>query len=163
MSVLQRFFSSIFPGRPAPPAPTPRPNLLAVEGQLIDLNQLSTAELATLEAHLLARRQQRQHQLLGHLHELAAERARLLASSDPTVWLMTLRMLFGDALGLRVATQDIGPGMQLLHLVLSRGQPDHVEASATGMTLVYGDRLTGSYYDLEGDVITRAVGPPLAP
>lgn len=163
MGILQRFFTGIFPSKPTPPpAPPPRPNLLAVEGQVIDLNQLSAAELATLEAHLLARRQQRQLQLLGYLHELAAERARLL-SADPTVWLMTLKLLFGEALGYRVATQDIGPGMQLQHLVLSRGQPDHVEAHETGVTLVYGDRHTGSYYDLEGDVITRAVGPPLAP
>ena len=37
---------------------------------------------------------------------------------------MTLKLLFGEVLGRRVALQDIGPGMELQHLVLSRGQPD---------------------------------------
>ena len=160
MSLIQKLFASIFPGKTSAPPPPPPLNLLAVDGELIDLNTLSPAQLAALETLLLTRRQQQQDRLLRYLHELAAERHRLLASSDPQEWLLTLKLMFGEVLGRRVAAQDIGPGMQLQHLVLSLGQPDEVNAGPAGVTLVYGSPQRGSFFDLEGDVITRATVLP---
>lgn len=166
MSIVKALFTSLFPSK-TPPAPPPAatPNLLAIEGQYIDLNQLSAAQLAALEAQLIARRQQRETELATYLHALAAERHRLQATTSPEDWLLTLKLLFGEVLGRRVAARDIGPGMQLQHLVLGLGQPDELETSAEGVTLRYGDPLTGSYYHLEGDVITKAtvLTPPTSP
>jgi hypothetical protein len=167
MSVVKALLASIFSSKiaPPPPPPAPPPNLLAVDGELIDLNALSPAQLTALEALLVARRQQREADLANYLHQLAAERQRLLTDQDPTLWLMTLKLLFGEDLGRRVAAQDIGPGMQLQHLVLGLGQPDLVEATAQGVTLVYARHPPGTYFEVVGDVITRAVGlaPPAAP
>lgn len=158
MSLIQKVFDGIFSSKPTPPPAASRPpDLLAIDGELIDLNTLSPAQLAALETLLLSRRQQQQEQLLRYLHELAAERQRLLASTNPEEWLLTLKLLFGEALGRRVAAQDISPGMQLQHLVLSMGPPSYIQPSETGVTLRYGDDLTGSYFDLEGNVITNVV------
>lgn len=166
MSTVKAFFASIFPSKTPPsPPPPPAPNLLAVEGELIDLNALSCEQLAALEARLVARRRQREADLANYLHQLAAERQRLLADQDPTLWLTTLKLLFGEVLGRRVAAQDIRPGMQLQHLVLGLGQPNLVEATPQGVTLVYGNYQAGSYFEVEGEVITHAavLMPPAAP
>jgi hypothetical protein len=91
------------------------------------------------------------------LLNLAAERERLLAARDPSLWVLTLKLMFGEALGRRVAIQDIGPGMQLQHLILSFGQPDHVEANAAGLALLYGSAPEVSYFELDGATIVKAV------
>ncbi|MGI4833447.1 MAG: hypothetical protein ACRYFK_08295 [Janthinobacterium lividum] len=164
MSLFKALITSIFPGKVAP-APPPPPNLLAVEGELIDLNRLSPAQLTALETRLVTQRQQREADLANYLHQLAAERHRLLADQDPALWPLTLKLLFGEDLGRRVAAQDIGPGMQLQHLVLGLGQPDLVEATPQGVLLVYGNHQAGSYFEVQGDTITRAaaLAPPALP
>jgi hypothetical protein len=123
----------------------------------VDLNTFSPAQLAQLETDLVARRQQREGQLTDYLLNLAAERERLLAARDPSLWVLTLKLMFGEALGRRVAIQDIGPGMQLQHLILSFGQPDHVEANAAGLALLYGSAPEVSYFELDGATIVKAV------
>ena len=142
---------------PAPAPPAPAPNWLEVDGQIVDLNTFSPAQLAQLETDLVARRQQREGQLADYLLSLAAERERLLAARDPSLWVLTLKLMFGEALGRRVAIQDIGPGMQLQHLILSFGQPDHVEANAAGLALLYGSAPEVSYFELDGATIVKAV------
>ncbi len=154
------FFKKLFArpaAKPAPPAPALAPNWLEVDGQIVDLNTFSPAQLAQLETDLLARRQQRERELADYLLNLAAERERLLATRDPGLWVLTLKLMFGEVLGRRVAIQDIGPGMQLQHLVLSFGQPDHVEAHAAGLALLYGSPPEVSYFELDGATIVKAV------
>ncbi|HET9503533.1 MAG TPA: hypothetical protein VFO93_08325 [Hymenobacter sp.] len=153
------FFKKLF-ARPAAapvPAPAPAPNWLEVDGQIVDLNTYSPAQLAQLETDLVARRQQRESELADYLLNLAAERERLLATRDASLWVLTLKLMFGEVLGRRVAIQDIGPGMQLQHLVLSFGQPDHVEARPTGLALLYGSPPEVSYFELDGATIVKAV------
>jgi len=142
---------------PAPSTPAPAPNWLEVDGQIVDLNTYSPAQLAQLETDLVARRQQREGELADYLLNLAAERERLLAARDPSLWVLTLKLMFGETLGRRVAIQDIGPGMQLQHLILSFGQPDHVEAHPTGLALLYGRAPEVSYFELDGATIVKAV------
>jgi hypothetical protein len=154
------FFKKLFARPAATPAPAPAPpapNWLEVDGQIVDLNTFSPAQLAQLETDLVARRQQREGQLTDYLLNLAAERERLLAARDPSLWVLTLKLMFGEALGRRVAIQDIGPGMQLQHLILSFGQPDHVEANAAGLALLYGSAPEVSYFELDGATIVKAV------
>ena len=156
------FFQKLFARPAAKPAPAPAPpaqapNWLEVDGQFVDLNTFTPAQLAQLEADLLARRQQREGELANYLLTLAAERERLLASRDPSLWVLTLKLMFGETLGRRVAIQDIGPGMQLQHLVLSFGQPDQVEARETGLALLYGSPPEVSYFELDGATIAKAI------
>ena len=166
MNPFQKLRNAIFPPKapPAPARPAHVPNWLQVDGELVDLNALSPEQLAALEVLLTQRRQQREAEFAQYLHGLAAERARLLAGADFRLWLMTLQMMFGEAIGQRVAVQDIVPGMQLQHLIISFGQPDHVAATPTGVAFGYGDRATGSYFEVQGDTITHAAivsVPPL--
>ena len=158
MNFFQKLFARPAAAPAAPPAPpAPAPNWLEVDGQFIDLNTLGPAQLAQLEADLLAKHQQREAELATYLQNLAAERARLLESRDPSLWVLTLKLMFGETLGRRVAIQDIGPGMQLQHLVLSFGQPDHVEASGAVLALLYGSPPEVSYFELEGATIAKAI------
>jgi len=153
------FFKKLF-ARPAAaptPAPAPAPNWLEVDGQVVDLNTYSPAQLAQLETDLVAKRQQRESQLADYLLNLAAERERLLAARDASLWVLTLKLMFGEVLGRRVAIQDIGPGMQLQHLILSFGQPDHVETHPAGLALLYGRAPEVSYFELDGATIVKAV------
>ena len=156
------FFQKLF-ARPAakpataPAPPAQAPNWLEVEGQFVDLNTLGPAQLAQLEADLLAKRQQREGELATYLQNLAAERERLLESRDPSLWVLTLKLMFGETLGRRVAIQDIGPGMQLQHLVLSFGPPDQLEATGAGLALLYGRPPEVSYFELEGATIAKAM------
>lgn len=155
------FFQKLF-ARPAAkptsrPTPPPTPNWLEVDGQFVDLNTLTPPQLAQLEADLQARRQQRSAALGAYLHTLAAERERLLANQDAGLWVLTLQLMFGEVLGRRVAIQDIGPGMQLQHLVLSFGQPDQVEATSSGLALLYGRPPAVSYFELDGATIVKAL------
>lgn len=167
MNLFQKLRNAIFPPEapPASPQLAHVPNWLEVEGELVDLNALSPAQLAALEALLTQRRQQREAEFAQYLHGLAAERERLLAGADFRLWLMALQMMFGEAIGKRVAVQDIVPGMQLQHLIISFGQPDHVAATPTGVAFGYGSRATGSYFEVQGDTITHAdiVGTPPLP
>jgi hypothetical protein len=155
------FFQKLF-GRPAvqpatPPVSPPPPNWLEVDGQFVDLNTLTPPQLARLEADLLARSQQREAALTTYLHTLAAERERLLETLDASLWVLTLQLMFGEALGRRVAIQDIGPGMQLQHLVLSFGQPDQIKATDAGLALLYGRPPAVSYFELNGATIVKAM------
>ena len=156
------FFQKLF-ARPAaqpatPPAgPTPAPNWLEIEGEFVDLNTLTTPQLAEQETRLLARRQQREASLNAYVHTLAAERERLLENRDAHLWVLTLQLMFGEVLGRRVAIQDIGPGMQLQHLVLSFGEPDQVEATSAGLALLYGRPPAVSYFELDGATIVKAM------
>jgi hypothetical protein len=106
---------------------------------------------------LLARSQQREAALTTYLHTLAAERERLLETLDASLWVLTLQLMFGEALGRRVAIQDIGPGMQLQHLVLSFGQPDQIKATDAGLALLYGRPPAVSYFELNGATIVKAM------
>ncbi len=154
------FFKKLFArpaAAPAPVPPAPAPNWLEVDGQIVDLNTYGPTQLAQLEADLVARRQQRESELADYLLNLATERERLLATRDASLWVLTLKLMFGEVLGRRVAIQDIGPGMQLQHLVLSFGQPDHVEARPTGLALLYGSPPEVSYFELDGATIVKAV------
>lgn len=165
MAWLQRLFAGKKPASSPPPPIRPAPNWLEVDGEYVDLNTLTPEQLAKLEAVLLLRRQQREVELTDYLVSLAAERARLLAARDYQLWLMTLKLMFGEDIGRRVAAQDIVPGMQLQHLILSFGQPDLVEAGSAGLALVYGSREAGSYFELAGDVVSGAYigGRPALP
>jgi hypothetical protein len=158
MNFFQRLFARPAAKPATPPAPpTPAPNWLEIEGQFVDLNTLTQPQLALLEARLLARRQQREAALNTYVHTLAAERERLLASHDAGLWVLTLQLMFGEVLGRRVAIQDIGPGMQLQHLVLSFGEPDQVEATSAGLALLYGRPPAVSYFELDGATIVKAM------
>ncbi|RZK63022.1 MAG: hypothetical protein EOO59_00915 [Hymenobacter sp.] len=157
MNFFRKLFARPAAASPALPPAAPAPNWLEIEGQFVDLNTLGPAELARLEADLLARRQQREGELATYLHSLAAERARLLATRDPSLWVLTLKLMFGETLGRRVAIQDIGPGMQLQHLVLSFGPPDQLEAHGAGLALLYGQPPAISYFELEGAIIAKAI------
>lgn len=156
------FFQKLFT-RPAakpailPASPAPAPNWLETEGQFVDLNTLTAPQLAELEARLLARRQQREAALNTYVHTLAAERERLLENRDAHLWVLTLQLMFGEVLGRRVAIQDIGPGMQLQHLVLSFGEPDQVAATSDGLALLYGCPPAVSYFELDGATIVKAM------
>jgi hypothetical protein len=157
MNVFKKLFARwAAPATPAA-APAPAPNWLEVEGQFVDLNSLSPEQLAALAADLQARTQQREAELAGYLRGLADERERLLASADVGLWVLTLKLMFGEALGRRVAIQDIGPGMQLQHLVLSFGPPAQVVAEGGGLALLYGAPPAVSYFEIEGDTIVKAV------
>jgi hypothetical protein len=156
------FFQKLFAHPAAKPAtppipPTPAPNWLEIEGQFVDLNTLTTSQLAELETRLLARRQQRGAALTTYVHTLAAERERLLETRDAHLWVLTLQLMFGEVVGRRVAIQDIGPGMQLQHLVLSFGEPDQVEATNAGLALLYGRPPAVSYFELQGATIVKAI------
>ena len=158
MNFFTKLFARLAPKpAPAPTLPAPAPNWLEVDGQIVDLNTYSPAQLAQLETDLVARRQQREGELADYLLNLAAERERLLAARDPSLWVLTLKLMFGEVLGRRVAIQDIGPGMQLQHLILSFGQPDHVEAHPAGLALLYGRAPEVSYFELDGATIVKAV------
>lgn len=157
MNFFQKLFTRPAAKPPTQPTPPPIPNWLEVDGQFIDLNALTPPQLAQLEADLQARRQQRSAALGAYLHTLAAERERLLANQDAGLWVLTLQLMFGEVLGRRVAIQDIGPGMQLQHLVLSFGQPDQVEATSSGLALLYGRPPAVSYFELEGATISKAL------
>ena len=158
MNLFKKLFARLGAAAPAPlPPPVPAPNWLEVEGQFVDLNGLSPAQLAQLEADLQARRQQREAELAGYLRGLADERARLLATADARQWVLTLQLMFGEALGRRVAIQDVGPGMQLQHLVLSFGAPTQVLAEGGALALLYGAPPAISYFEIEGDTIVKAV------
>jgi hypothetical protein len=166
MNPFKKLLAGLVGQKPAPPPPPPahEPNLLAVDGQVIDLAALNEAQLAELEAYLLERGKQREEEFTRHLLDLCAQREQLLAARNREVWLMSLKLMFGETIGRRVAAQDIVPGMQLQHLVMSFGRPHQVEPNSTGLTFVYGTRQTGSYFDIEGDVITKAIiiaPPPL--
>ncbi|MGI4872627.1 MAG: hypothetical protein ACRYFX_15810 [Janthinobacterium lividum] len=168
MNAFTKLFAKLFSSPPPPPAPAPPkpPNWLDVEGQRIDLNTLSPAELANLETHLTALRQQRQGELARYLHDLAAERERLLAARSFRQWLMTLNMMFGETIGQHLAIQHVVPGMQLQHLILSFGEPDQITATSTGgVAFIYGNAQTGSYFEVAGDLITQAhiIGIPNPP
>jgi hypothetical protein len=156
MNLFKKLFARFAPP-PATPAAAPAPNWLEVEGKFVDLNGLGPEQLAALAADLQARRQQREAELAGYLHGLAAERERLLASADVSLWVLTLKLMFGEAMGRRVAIQDIGPGMQLQHLVLSFGEPTQVLAEGGGLALLYGAPPAISYFEIEGDMIVKAV------
>lgn len=157
MNFFQKLFArpATKPAAPAPPAQAP--NWLELDGQFVDLNTLGPDQLAQLEADLLARRQQREAEFATYLQSLADERARLLAARDPSLWVLTLKLMFGETLGRRVAIQDIGPGMQLQHLVLSFGQPDQVETHGAGLALLYGRPPEVSYFEVEGAIIAKAI------
>jgi hypothetical protein len=151
MNFFTKLFARLAPKpAPAPSLPAPAPNWLEVDGQIVDLNTYSPAQLAQLETDLVARRQQRESQLADYLLSLAAERERLLATRDASLWVLTLKLMFGEVLGRRVAIQDIGPGMQLQHLILSFGQPDR-------LALLYGRAPEVSYFELDGATIVKAV------
>lgn len=156
------FFQKLFARPAAKPAPAPAcsipaPNWLEIEGEFVDLNTLTAPQLAELETRLLARRQQRETALNTYVHTLAAERERLLESQDAHLWVLTLQLMFGEVLGRRVAIQDIGPGMQLQHLVLSFGEPDQVAATNAGLALLYGRPPAVSYFELDGATIVKAM------
>lgn len=167
MNVVTRLFRRLFspPPVPEPPTPAAPPNWLEVEGRRIDLNALTPAQLIDLEAHLTTLRRQREGELGGYLHDLAAERERLLAARSFRQWLMTLNMMFGEAIGQHLAVQHVVPGMELQHLILSFGEPDRIEATATGIAFFYGPPQTGSYFELTGNRITQAriIGIPHPP
>lgn len=157
MAWFQRLFAGKKPARVSlPAAPRAAPNWLEVEGEYVDLNTLTPEQLAKLEAVLLLRRQQRETELADYLAGLAAEREHLLAAGDFHLWLLTLKLMFGEELGRRVAAQDIVPGMQLQHLILSFGRPDQVEAGNAGLALLYGSGAAGSYFEVAGDTVRRA-------
>ncbi len=156
------FFQNLFARPAAKPAtpPTPpavTPNWLEIEGQFVDLNTLTAPQLAELETRLLARRQQREAALNTYVHTLAAERERLLENRDAHLWVLTLQLMFGEVLGRRVAIQDIGPGMELQHLILSFGEPDQVQATSAGLALLYGRPPAISYFELDGATIVKAM------
>ena len=158
MNFLQKLFARPAAKPATPPAPTtPAPNWLEIEGEFVDLNTLSAPQLAALENRLLARRQQREAALNTYVHTLAAERERLLENRDAHLWVLTLQLMFGEVLGRRVAIQDIGPGMQLQHLVLSFGEPDQVAATNDGLALLYGRPPAVSYFELDGATIVKAM------
>ena len=165
MNPFKKLLAVLVGQKPAPaPAPAHQPNLLTVDGQVIDLAALDEAQLAELEAYLLERGKQREEEFTRYLLDLCTQRDNLLAARNREVWLMSLKLMFGETIGRRVAAQDIVPGMQLQHLVMSFGRPDQVEPSGTGLTFIYGTRQTGSYFDIEGDHITQAIiisRPPL--
>ena len=164
MGWFQRLFAGAPPAPAGPPAPRrPSPNWFDFDGERLDLNTLTPEQLAKLEAVLLARSRQREAELEQYILSLAAERERLLAAGDYRLWLLTLKLMFGEELGHRVATQDVGAGMQLQHLILSLGQPNYVEATSAGVGLRYGTREAGSYFELEGATVVRAVLGTLPP
>lgn len=158
MNFFQRLFARPAAQPVTPPVlPAPAPNWLEIEGQFVDLNTLTAPQLAELEARLLTRRQQREAALNTYVHTLAAERERLLENRDAHLWVLTLQLMFGEVLGRRVAIQDIGPGMQLQHLVLSFGEPDQVAATNAGLALLYGQPPAVSYFELDGATIVKAM------
>lgn len=167
MNAVTKLLNKLFGPKPAPAPPTPAllPNWLEVEGQRVDLNTLTPAQLTDLETHLTTLRRQREGELARYLHDLAAERERLLATRSFRQWLMTLNMMFGEPIGQHLAVQHVVPGMQLQHLILSFGEPDQIEATSTGIAFLYGPPQTGSYFELTGDRITQAriIGIPNPP
>lgn len=140
--------------RPAAQLPQKQPDWLLVEGEWVDLTTLSPAQLVALEVYLTTQRQAREQQLVEYLHGLAAERARLLEGQDPATWLMTLKLMFGEDLGRRVAAQDVGPGMQLQHVVMSFGLPNYVHTDGPRVLLRYAP---DSEVELDGEQVSRAV------
>lgn len=156
MGLFGRLFSKEEARQPQPVAQLPQkePDWLLVEGEWVDLTTLSPAQLVALEVYLTAQRQAREQQLLDYLHGLAAERARLLEAQDPAMWLMTLKLMFGEDLGRRVAAQDVGPGMQLQHVVMSFGLPSQVHTDGPRVLLRYAP---DSEVELDGEQVSRTL------
>lgn len=137
-----------------PPPSTHEPSWLVVDGEWVDLHALGPARLAALEVYLLSQRRQREEQFLEYLRSLAVERERLLATQDAALWLMTLKLMYGEELGRRVAAQDVGPGMQLQHVIMGFGTPDQVDASGPRVLLLYGP---DNLFELDGEHVSRAI------
>lgn len=156
MGLFGKLFNRAEARQPQTKAPLPpkQPDWLLVEGEWVDLNTLSPAQLVALEGYLTAQRQTREQQFMAYLQGLAAERARLLEAQDPALWLMTLKLMFGEELGRRVAAQDVGPGMQLQHVVMSFGLPSHVHTDGPRVLLRYAP---DSEVELVGEQVSRTV------
>ena len=165
---FRKKFLELFSKKAASLSPKKLPNWITVSGRHIDISQLNDAQLAQLEAEAnanLAERDKRDQELGATLLDLESESQRLLGARDFELWSMTLKHMFGVELGGQLAEQEITPGMEIKHLVSSFGEPTSIENIDGQVVFIYGNKQSGSYFEIVDNIITKAViiGRPYPP
>lgn len=164
MGLFSRIVAALSPAKKPVPLPPPAPVLTKIGDELVDLSRLNPEELLALEARITALAQAQEQKLNANLRTLRGEQPQQVAGRDFATWLNALRILFGPALAHQLSQQLIEPGMQIKHLVASFGPADEIKDIGNGLVrFVYGNEETGSYFDIEGDVIVRVAIVNLPP
>ena len=88
--------------------------------------------------------------------ELQAYCGQKLMEGNYRIWHCNLRHLFGDEVGEQLGNQQLTIGMTLEHLKASFGPADQQEEAGPVTTHIYGNKKTGSYFDVQDGVIIAA-------
>jgi hypothetical protein len=90
---------------------------------------------------------------------------RIAMTGSLALWQLGLQKRFGFELGEQLAAQEVTEGMTLEHLTASFGVADQREEDGPVTTYIYGNKKTGSYFDVRDGIITAAhiKGLPLPP
>lgn len=81
----------------------------------------------------------------------------LQVSCRHDIWRIELNQQFGSEIGEQLAAQQVTVGMTLEHLTASFGVADQRKEDGPVTTYIYGNKKTGSYFDVRNGVITAAV------
>lgn len=157
---LRKILSALFSKKTTALPSDKAPNWITVSGRRVDISQLNDAQLAELEAEAnanLAELGKRDQELGATLLDLESERQRLLGAKDFELWSMTLKHMFGEELGGQLANQEVTPGMEIKHLVSSFGEPTSVEGIDGRVVFIYGNKQSGSYFEIVDNIINKAV------
>ena len=97
--------------------------------------------------------------------QLLTDLDQLLVSGNYSIWRLGLQQRFGFEIGEQLAAQEVTVGMTLEHLTASFGVADQREENGPVTTYIYGNKNTGSYFDVRNGIITAAniKGLPLPP
>ena len=90
---------------------------------------------------------------------------RIIMTGNLALWRLGLQQQFGFELGEQLANQEVVAGMTLEHLTASFGVADKQEQQGAVTTHIYGNKKTGSYFDVcDGLIILACIkGLPLPP
>lgn len=97
--------------------------------------------------------------------DILIECDRVIMIGRIALWHSELQQRFGFDLGEQLANQEVTAGMTLEHLTASFGVADQREDDGPITTYIYGNKKTGSYFDVRNGIITAAhiEGLPLPP
>ena len=88
--------------------------------------------------------------------QLLADCDQLIVSTNHAIWKIGLQHRFGFEVGEQLAEQQVTEGMTLEHLTASFGVANQREENGPVMTYIYGNKQTGSYFDVRDGIITAA-------
>jgi hypothetical protein len=150
-------FLSFIKGLFSKPA-TPAPHIIEVDGKMVDLSLFSAEELEVWHSFRIAQSEKREAELSSYLVQLEAEGARLAAVEDHAIIEGAIARLYGEDIAKKIIAQDIEPGMTLDHLSAAFGGSPIIESDGPGyLTVIYGSKESGNYFELHNRVITKAV------